>query len=477
MRTNRILSTLLLLVIGAITAPAQQGGRYGHYDVYDTDLLPREEYAARRAKVLTEMDANGAMLLRSADVATRSNDVDYEFRQRNNLLYLTGVTEKESALRLVPHGVSINGATVREILFVSRRDPESEKWTGLTMGEKVAGEVTGIATVLPFSKLRSVLDDVLAGVSTIYYDGFLAGKMEEPLSGTRIDLEKESRRAVAEKFPRVRIRSAGEIIHQMRLVKSPAEIALMKRAVEISIDGHLSAIRAGHPGIHEYELEAIMEYEFRSRGAEDPGYPSIVGSGPNTCILHYETSRRQSQPGELVVMDCGAEYHGYSADITRTFPVDGKFTAEQRAIYDLVYEAQEAGIAKCVPGNSFFDPHREATRIIGEGLVRLGIIKLSSQASRYFPHGTSHWIGLDVHDVGGIGSLADGMLLTVEPGIYIPAGSPCDPKWWNIGVRIEDDILVTSSGPINLSARLPRRSVDIEAVMMEIRATTDERAN
>ena len=473
MTSQRFLSIVALLILGSAGVIAQPGGRYGHYDVYDTDLLPRQEYATRRAHVLSTIDADAAMLVRSSEVATRSNDVDYEFRQRNSLLYLTGVSESESALLLVPRGVSINGASVREILFVKQRSPESEKWTGLTLGEKVASEVTGIATVLPISRMKSVLDEVLPNVATIYYDGFRAGRMEEPLGGARVDLEKETRRVLTEKYPKLRIKLAGGILDPMRLVKTQAEIALMKRAVDISIEGHLAAIRAGHPGIHEYELEAIMEYEFRRRGSEDPGYPSIVGSGPNTCILHYETSRRQSQPGELVVMDCGAEYHGYSADITRTFPVDGRFTTEQRAIYDLVYEAQEAGIRMCAPGNSFFDPHREAMRIIGEGLVRLGIINLSSQAGRYFPHGTSHWIGLDVHDVGAMGNLSDGMLLTVEPGIYIPAGSPCDPKWWNIGVRIEDDILVTTSGPVILSASLPRRSEDIERLMRESHPPAD----
>ena len=465
----KTLSLLCLLVFGTLAdLPAQQKGRYGHYDVYDPDLLPREEYASRRAAVLSALDSSGAMFLRSAEPLIRSNDVEFEFRQRNNFLYMSGVTENQSALLLVPRGVSIGGERVREILFVTPRDPKSEMWTGTRLGTEVAPEVTGIRTVLPISRMRGILDSLLPTLTVLYYDGWRAGRTEEPLTGTRVDLEKEARRDISEKNAKLRLRPAGEIVHRMRLVKSPAEIALMKRAVDISMNGHRAAIRAGHPGIHEYELEAIMEYEFRKGGAEDPGYPSIVGSGPNTCILHYQTSRRQTMPGDLVVMDCGAEYHGYSADLTRTFPVNGTFSPEQREIYNLVLEAQDAAIALCAPGNAFFDPHVEAMRIITDGLIRLGIITERSQASRYFPHGTSHWIGLDVHDVGGsMVKLEHGMLLTVEPGIYIPEGSPCDRRWWNIGVRIEDDILVTSNGPVNLSAQLARTADEVEALMRE----------
>lgn len=465
----KTLSILCLLLLGlSVDLPAQQQGRYGHYDVYDPDLLPREEYATRRASVLAALDSAGAMFLRAAEPLVRSNDVEYEFRQRNNFLYLSGVTENQSALLLVPGGVMVGGERVSEILFVTERDPKSEIWTGMRLGVDVAPAVTGIRTVLPIERMRGLLDSLLPTLAVLYYDGWRAGRIEEPLSGTRVDLERESRRVIGQKNPHLRIRPAGEIVHRMRLIKSPAEIALMQRAVDISINGHRSAIRAGRAGIHEYELEAIMEFEFRKGGAEDPGYPSIVGSGPNTCILHYQTSRRKSQPGDLVVMDCGAEYHGYSADLTRTFPVNGSFSPEQRAIYDLVLQAQEAAIALCTPGKAFYDPHAAAMRIIGDGLVRLGIISDRAQVSRYFPHGTSHWIGLDVHDVGSTTiKLEPGMMLTVEPGIYIPEGSPCDRKWWNIGVRIEDDILVTTNGPVNMSASLERTADEIERLMKE----------
>ena len=196
------------------------------------------------------------------------------------------------------------------------------------------------------------------------------------------------------------------------------------------------------------------------------GYNSIVGSGPDSCTLHYETNRRTTYPGEIVCMDVAGEYHGYSADVTRSFPVSGTFSKEQRAIYDLVLAAQDAGIAACKPGASFGATHQAASKVLREGMMRLGIIKGENELGRYFMHGTSHTIGLDVHD-SGIGMLQPGVCLTVEPGIYIPAGSPCDKKWWNIGVRIEDDILVTEAGPVNLSAGAPRGAAQIEALMKQ----------
>jgi Xaa-Pro aminopeptidase len=215
----------------------------------------------------------------------------------------------------------------------------------------------------------------------------------------------------------------------------------------------------------EYELEALMEYHIRRAGAEDVGYPSIVGSGRNSCILHYQTNRRITRAGDLVLADCGAEYHGYTADITRTFPINGRFTPEQRQLYLLVLEAQDSAIASASVGAPFRATHRSASSVLARGLIELGIITTEADLKRYFMHGTSHYLGLDVHDAGTYGPLRAGTVITVEPGIYIPPGSPCDEKWWNIGIRIEDDILVTENGPINLSARLPRHPDAIEALM------------
>lgn len=457
---------MLALLVLAVPLAAQEPGRYGHYDVHDTDLLPRSEFAARRAAVLRMLDSTSAMLVRSVEERTRSNDVSFPFRQRNSMLYLTGVEETESALLLVPQGVRVDGNIVRELLFVAPRNPRMELWLGVRMGPEVAPSVTGIPVVLSYTRLRGILDSLLPSLHMLYYDGWLHGSETEPLTGTTRIWDREMKKDLGPRAAHLQVQHAGMIIDSMRVIKSPAEVELLRRAVEISMEAHRETIRNARPGMHEYELEAVMESEFLRRGSESPGYPSIVGSGPNTCILHYESNRRRTEPGDLVLMDCGAEYHGYSADITRTFPVSGTFTPEQRAIYEIVAEAQREAIDACRAGNSFLLPHRKAVRVIAAGLVRLGIIHDEAEYIKHFMHGTSHFLGLDVHDVGNVhGRLRPGMVMTVEPGIYIAAGSDCDPKWWNIGVRIEDDVVITDDDPLNLSAGLAHTADEIEQLM------------
>ena len=460
-----ILPFAFLLLVTAYPALAQSQGVYEHYEVYDADFFPPSEYAARRKLALSKIESGAGMLVRNGDVRNRSNDVDYEFRQRNNLLYLTGITETQSALLLLPNGIEIEGKSVREILFVAERNPSHEIWEGIRMGPKVAATITGISTVLSYEELPEILDGVVPELDKLYYDNWLFGVITEPIVGEEIDWPGMMLMMMAEDGIKIEVVQAGEILDGMRAIKSEAEIEMMKKAVEISAEGHREAMRYARPGMAEYELEALMEYTFHRLGAEEPGYPSIVGAGPNTCILHYNTNRRKSQDGDLVLMDCGAEYHGYSADITRTFPVNGKFTPEQRAIYDLVLKAQNAAIKECASGVQFFEPHRKAARIIAEGLVQLGIMESGDDVRTYFMHGTSHFLGMDVHDVSDSYVLTPGMVLTVEPGIYIAEGSDCDPKWWNIGVRIEDDILVTEEGSINLSAGLEKTASEIEKLV------------
>ena len=257
----------------------------------------------------------------------------------------------------------------------------------------------------------------------------------------------------------------GYIMDELRETKLPEEIALLKKAVYISAVGQVEVMKAMHPNMSEREIQGIHEFVFKKYGAEYEGYPSIVGGGHNGCVLHYITNDKPRVGADLVLMDLGAEYHNYTADVTRTIPANGKFSAEQRAIYDLVYQAQEAGIAASVVDASMRDPHFAAVAVITAGLQSLGIIEDPSEVRRYFPHGTSHYLGLDVHDAGTYGSLKSHTLITVEPGIYIPENSSCDPKWWGIAVRIEDDILITDDGPINLSAYAPRTADAIEAMM------------
>jgi Xaa-Pro aminopeptidase len=459
---------LAFVLLSSVPLYAQQAGRYEHYDIYDTDLFPVTEYATRRATALSNIGRSSAMLVRAADSRVRSNDVDYEFRQRNNMLYLTGVTEQSSAILLVPGGVTVGGERVQQVLFVLDRNPMRESWTGILMGPQVAAQITGVKTVLRYSELNTVLDSLLPSLDTLYYDGWTRSMDREPLTGTTLVWEREMRKKLETKAPKLRVTSAGMIINPMRMVKSPAELAMMQRAIDITVEAHRETIRRAKAGMHEYELEAIMEYHFHRLGAEEPGYPSIVGSGPNSCVLHYETSRRKTEQGNTVVMDCGAEYHGYSADVTRTVPMGGKFSPEQRAIYNLVLKAADSAITLCRVGNSFRTPHQKAVEIIGNGLVQLGIIKDRSEYANYFMHGTSHFLGMDVHDVGDMMvPLQPGVVMTIEPGIYIAPGSDCDPKWWDIGVRIEDDIQITKDGPVNMSGKLERTAEEIEKLMGE----------
>ncbi len=262
-------------------------------------------------------------------------------------------------------------------------------------------------------------------------------------------------------------KTLSTIMAGLRQVKTPEEMVLLKKAVRISAMGQREIMKVMHPGMSETEVQGVHEYVYKKYGSEYEGYPSIVGAGNNGCVLHYIENSKMKLENDLVLMDLGAEYHGYTADVTRTIPANGKFSPEQKQIYDLVYEAQEAGIKATVIGNTLRSPDNAAREVINAGLVKLGIAKDEADARKYFPHGTSHHIGLDVHDPSLRGNLETNMVITVEPGIYIPDGSDCDKKWWGIAVRIEDDILITENGPVNLSAEAPRKSSDIEALMKE----------
>ena len=257
------------------------------------------------------------------------------------------------------------------------------------------------------------------------------------------------------------------IMADMRELKTKNEIELLKKAIAISVVGQIEVMKAMHPQMSEREIQGIHEFVYRKYGAADEGYPSIVGGGENGCVLHYTENEKQELNNQLVLMDLGAEFYGYTADVTRTIPSNGVFSSEQRALYQIVYDSQEASIRAAEVGNSFRDLYFLSYDIIAEGLMKLGIIKEASEAKKYYPHGLSHHIGLDVHDPGNYKLLVPNMVITIEPGIYIPQGSPCDPKWWNLGIRIEDDVLVTSEGPINLSAGAPRKWSEIEALMRE----------
>lgn len=428
------------------------------YPVFETDKLPASLYAKRRAEIKQKLGNDGITFLFTNPERNRNNDCDFRFRGDSNFLYLSGFEEPDAAIILAPGGVNIDGKTVTEILFVNESDKMSETWLGYRMGPVDGKTLTGFEAVLPNRRFSEVLSALPAKPNL--YRTILPQGATGSLS-TMVNAYSTWAKAAAENSGKTGL---NQWLTRMRGVKSPEEIELIRKAVNASVAGHNATIKMCKPGLREYHLQATMEYHFAMNGCESVGYNSIVGSGANSTILHYEDDRKLIQNGDIICMDCAGEYHGYSADVTRTFPANGKFSPEQKAIYQIVYDAQEAGIAACRAGRGFGEADAAARKVVADGLLKLGLIKNAGESSRYFMHGTSHGIGLDVHDPAP-GTLVPGVLMTVEPGIYIKAGSPCDRKWWNIGVRIEDDILVTDGNPINLSAGVPRRWDEIERLM------------
>ncbi len=462
------LTLLLLLTLAATAQPPSVVYRWEYTEAFHPPISP-EIYQQRRERLLQQLPDSAFALIFSADLRNRQNDVDYEYRQNSNLLYLTGIAQPNVTLLLVPGGIRLDprsDTTYTAIVFTPPRKPHLELWTGVHLGPEEITELYGIPAAAD-SLYLPVIKRLLQSRSLLFIDHLPTPSLNDPVFQRRIYLRRQLRKIFRERYPHLRLRSLQSILAAMREIKDSAEIALLKKAIAITIAGHRAAMRAAKPGIYEYQLESAMECTFRDLGAEDVGYPSIVGSGPNTCILHYSTNRRQTKAGDLVLMDCGAEYHGYTADITRTFPVNGKFSTEQRLLYELVLRAQDSAFAQCKPGNAFAAPHRAAQRVITQGLLDLGIITDPEQVRWYFPHYTSHQLGLDVHDIGKSRTLKPGMVITVEPGIYIPEGSPCDPKWWNIGIRIEDDVWITPTGYEILSAELERTVEQIERLMAQ----------
>jgi Xaa-Pro aminopeptidase len=428
------------------------------------DRITPNEYHQRRAALLAKMEPNSIAVFKANDPDNRSNDVNYQYRQESNFLYLTGCNEPMSYLVLAPEGVQVDSVTTpREVFFVR---PKQRSAAGESMGIEGAKSELGFQVVLPSSELQSFVKRALAAKKILYYSPSVPDLSYDPLMEKRYILSREVKNELQLAFPGLEIKTLLGAVAEMRGIKSVVEIALLQKAIDATVAAHIEAMKSCQPGMYEYELQAVIEYCFTKYGAEYTGFPSIVGSGPNSCILHYEANRRQTKNGDVVVMDLGAEYQGYSADVTRTIPVNGTFSPAQKAIYEIVLRAQEEAIKELKPGVPGNASGQKAVEVISDGLVKLGIIKDKSEARRYYLHGISHGIGLDVHDVGIFGKpLTPGMVLTVEPGIYIPEGSPCDKEYWNIGIRIEDDVLITENGLRVLSAGAPKTIDEIEALM------------
>lgn len=409
----------------------------------------------------------GALLIFSAPVAIRNNDVEHEYRQDSDFYYLTGFDEPESALLLRSDGES------QAVFFVRPRDPERETWDGPRAGVEGAVRDFGADQSFTFAEFDAKLPELLRGVPRLFYRlGYEEAEDARVLKAIA-GLRRRTRQAMV--YPTSIVELDG-VLHEMRLIKSAGEIELMNRAVQITDAGHRELMRVTRPGMYEFELEALLRRCFRAAGSERPAYSPIVGSGPNATILHHRKNDRRIGEGDLVLVDAGCEYGYYAADVTRTYPANGRFSPPQARIYELVLRAQLAAIEKSVPGSTLEAVHEAALNVITEGLIELGLIEgplevaLKEQRYKpYFMHRTSHWLGMDVHDVGRYyageqpRTLAPGMVLTVEPGIYVAQNADVASEYRGIGVRIEDDVLVEAAGANVLSARIPKTIEEVEA--------------
>jgi len=431
------------------------------------------EYRQRREQLMAKI-GNGTAIFRSAPTAVMHNDVEYAFRQDSDFFYLSGFNEPEAVAVLAPHHPEH-----RFVLFVQPKEREKEVWTGYRCGVEGAKEIYGADEAYSIAELDEKLPQYLEKADRIYYHLGRDRAFNEKI------LQKWQRLMAT--YPKrgtgpIAIEDSGPILHSMRLVKSQAELELMRTAAAISVEAHNYAQEIAQPGRYEYEIQAEMERIFRLRGGVGPAYPSIVASGANTCVLHYIENNRQMQDNELLLIDAGCAYGYYNADITRTFPIGGKFTPEQKTLYEIVLEAQKQAIAQVQPGNPYSAVHDTAVRVLTEGLVGLGLLKgqiddliKEEKYKPFYMHRTGHWLGLDVHDVGVYQHgdspqiLQPGQVLTVEPGLYIvPDTKPAedqpeiDPRWSGIGIRIEDDVLVTATGHEVLTAGVPKAMEELE---------------
>jgi Xaa-Pro aminopeptidase len=415
------------------------------------------------------MGEGSIAILPSAPVLLRNRDVEHGFRQDSDFYYLSGFPEPESVIVLVP-----GRRQGQYILFCRNRDKLKETWDGRRYGPEGAVEHFGADEAYPIAELEDILPELMEHCESVYYTIGLNPEFDKHVMNCVNNLRSKARGGTHVPYEFV---SLDYLLHDMRLFKHRDELRLMRKSAKIAAQAHINAMQACRPGMYEYQLEAELLYHFQHNGA-GWAYQSIVGGGANSCILHYTENNQVLNDGEMVLIDAGAEYQGYASDITRTFPVNGRFNVAQREIYELVLEAQQAAFKKVKPGNHWNDPHEAAVRVLTRGMVELGLLKgnvrtlIKEKAyTRFYMHRTGHWLGMDVHDVGDYKVddewrlLEKGMVLTVEPGLYVPAGTRGVKRWWNIGVRIEDDVAVTRDGHEILSAGLPRTCEEIEAVM------------
>jgi len=428
-------------------------------------------FADHRRRALEAMAPDSAMLLFGARHVLRNADTEYPYRQHSDVFYLTGWRDPEVVVLLRP------GADEPVVMFVQPKDPEREVWTGYRYGPEGAKSLFGADAAHPIEELDKLLPELLMGRSTLYYEAMVDAENDASVRGVLASARRPARTKHLP-LPQTFVHP-GVVLHDLRIRKSEGELDILREASRITADAHIAAMAMTRPGVREYELEAEINYTFRRQGGEGPGYGIIVGGGANATVLHYVANQDALEDGDLVLVDAGCEYKLYTADVTRTWPASGRFSPAQREVYEVVLEAQLASIDAARAGNSFTDVHDAAVRALTEGMLRIGLLEgeleeaLSEKTyRRYYMHNTSHWLGLDVHDVGdysrdgGSRALEPGMVLTVEPGLYIdPEDEQAPERFRGIGVRIEDDVLVTDGAPDVLTAAVPKSVEAVEAAV------------
>jgi Xaa-Pro aminopeptidase len=433
--------------------------------------ISKAEFARRRKNLMDLMEPNSIAIIPSAREQVRSRDTEFPFRQDSDFFYLCGFNEPDSVLVLIPgrrHG--------QFVLFCRERDLALEQWNGYRAGPEGACKDYAADDAFPIGDIDDILPGLIEGRERVYYSmGRSAGFDQRIMGWVNNIRSRQSTGAV----PPGEFTDLNHMLHDLRLIKSAAELRIMRKAGEITAQAHCRAMQFARPGKYEYQLQAEIEHEFALSGARHPAYSSIVGSGANACVLHYVTNSERMRDGDLVLIDAGCEYQHYAADVTRTFPVNGRFSEEQRAIYNLVLKAQLAAISRIGPGRHWNEAHDITVKTLTQGLVELGLLKgkvstlIKKEAYRdFYMHRTGHWLGMDVHDVGDYRVneqwrlLEPGMVLTVEPGLYIGADNrKVAKRWRGIGVRIEDDVVVTEDGCEVLTSAVPKTVAEIEALM------------
>jgi Xaa-Pro aminopeptidase len=521
----RYFLTLVFSGLGCLTVFSQTDNATENLPA---DYLSPSFHAARRQALRDLMPANSVVVIFAYPEEVFSKDINYTYHPNPDLFYFSGYKEPHAVL-LIFKDIQVDGdSSYDELFFVQHRDPRAEQWTGKRLGINGVKSQLGFKRVyngeafanfpIDFKKYNVIYDEfpdtagahipgslrwlvssfaTRAAVNSMdhtlarwlgyIYQAGNANNIVRMMSifKTRIDSLVYKNNSLIQELVakpdsvnldafKAKYRAYGtgviafnKYTNLLRGIKTAEEITLLKKSIWISAVAHKTCMQAVDPKMSERELEGIMLYVHKKYGAEDEGYPPIVGAGANGCILHYEENSAMEVKNQLVLMDVGAEYHGYSADVTRTFPANGKFTEEQKAIYQLVYDAQEAAFSICRAGISFDSLENRTTQVLAAGMIKLGLIKDAKDVKKYYPHGMTHHLGLDVHDKGDYGKLEEQMVITVEPGIYIPSGSPVDKKWWDIGVRIEDDVLIGKDGYTLLSVDAPRKWQEVEKTVAE----------